>query len=58
MEQETEKEKQEKTKIIKMRCPKCNSAQTYGLKDGTRVCRKCSYRENTNPSEKKKEVKE
>lgn len=56
MAEEIKEEKQEKTKIIKMRCPKCNSAQTYGLKDGTRVCRKCSYRENT--SDKKKEAKE
>jgi ribosomal protein L40E len=35
----------EKEKPKKFRCVKCNSAQTYVLKDGTRVCRKCSYRE-------------
>lgn len=34
-----------KIKLKKIRCKKCNSAQTYMLKDGTLVCRKCSNRE-------------
>ena len=25
-------------------CPKCNSSYTYTLKDGTLICRRCSYR--------------
>ena len=34
-----------KKKVKKFRCGKCNSAQTYVKKDGTRVCRKCGHRE-------------
>ena len=43
-----EEEKQIETpkeKITKIRCSKCNSAQIYTLKDETKVCRKCAYRE-------------
>jgi len=35
----------------KFPCQKCKSSQTYALADGTRVCRRCSYREK--PQEKK-----
>lgn len=34
---------QEKQKPQKFRCSNCNSAQTYVLKNGTRVCRKCGF---------------
>jgi len=35
----------EQIEIVKTRCLKCNSAQTYTLKNKTRVCRKCGNRE-------------
>ncbi len=37
--------KKEGKKPVKFRCKKCYSAQTYVNKDGTRVCRKCNFRE-------------
>jgi len=36
--------KEERPKLIKIRCRRCHSAQTYSLVDRTIVCRKCSYR--------------
>ena len=36
-----------KKKINKFPCKDCGSSQTYALKDGTRVCRKCAYREKS-----------
>ena len=28
-----------------LRCSKCGSTNCYSLRDGVRVCRKCSFRE-------------
>lgn len=35
----------EKVKIKKIRCSQCFSAQIYVLKDTTKCCRKCGFRE-------------
>ena len=47
-------EQKEVTKVVitKFKCKQCNSAQTYVLKDGTRVCRKCGNREVKENAEK------
>lgn len=48
----TEKQSQiENPTPQKFRCSNCNSAQTYVLKNGTRVCRKCSFRDKKEESQ-------
>lgn len=46
-------ESEKEVKVIKDRCSKCNSAQTYRKKKGSiRVCRKCGHEEEIKEGKK------
>jgi len=41
----------------KLRCVKCKSLITYTLLDGTKVCRRCGFRDTSNQREMPKKEK-